>query len=182
MPRGLEHEAMFCLTTLLRRACWLGSGLLLWIAACSLSGCGERSTAVQKGSAAAHGEHAHGEHGHPTEGPHHGSLIELGNEAFHAEWVPDTATGEIDIYILDGSAQTEVPIDGGAAVINLFIDGVPQQIHLVPQFSHGDTEGATSQFRLPASAWTPAAQRAKGRGELRVLIQGRSYRGPVPKP
>ena len=32
------------------------------------------------------------EHDHPSEGPHHGSLIELGKEAYHAELVHDEKT------------------------------------------------------------------------------------------
>ena len=46
---------------------------------------------------------------HPTEGPHHGDLIELGDEAFHAELVHDESD-TVTIYILDSSAQDEVSI------------------------------------------------------------------------
>ena len=129
-----------------------------------------------------HDEHGHGhdEHAHPTEGPHHGQLIELGDEAYHGEWVPDAASKTVSIYILDGHAEKEVPIGNDAAVINLFVDGVPRQIQLIPQPSPGEADQA-SRFELPRTA-QQAVDGKEGRGELRVMIQGKSYRGPLPKP
>lgn len=97
-----------------------------------------------------HGEDEHGEHAHPTEGPHHGRLIELGDEAYHGEWVPDAATGTVSIYILDGHAEKEVPIGKDAAVINLFVDGVPRQIQLVPQPSPGGKQARPLGLNCPS--------------------------------
>ncbi len=42
-------------------------------------------------------------HSHPTEGPHHGTLIELGKEEYHAELVHDDKM--VTIYILDSAAK-----------------------------------------------------------------------------
>ncbi|MCE2751496.1 MAG: hypothetical protein LW720_06355 [Pirellula sp.] len=40
-------------------------------------------------------------HAHPSEGPHHGSLVELGKEEFHAELVHDSKS--VTIYIFHQS-------------------------------------------------------------------------------
>ena len=148
-------------------------------------GCSGSASAPEKTTPApndehVHDEHGHDEHAHPTEGPHHGQLIELGDEAYHGEWVPDAASKTVSIYILDGHAEKEVPIGNDAAVINLFVDGVPRQIQLIPQPSPGEADQA-SRFELPRTA-QQAVDGKEGRGELRVMIQGKSYRGLLPKP
>ena len=48
-------------------------------------------------------------HAHPSEGPHHGTLVELGNEEFHAEVVHDDKS--VTVYVLDAGATKAVPID-----------------------------------------------------------------------
>jgi hypothetical protein len=155
----------------------LGIGTL----GCSGSASAPEKTAPAPNDEHGHDEHGHDEHAHPTEGPHHGRLIELGDEAYHGEWVPDAASGTVSIYILDGHAEKEVPIGKDAAVINLFIDGVPRQIQLLPQASPAGEANQASRFELPQSA-QQAVDGKEGRGELRVMIQGKSYRGPLPKP
>ena len=154
----------------------LGIGTL----GCSGSASAPEKTAPAPNDEHGHDEHEHDEHAHPTEGPHHGQLIELGDEAYHGEWVPDAASKTVSIYILDGHAEKEVPIGNDAAVINLFVDGVPRQIQLIPQPSPGEADQA-SRFELPRTA-KQAVDGKEGRGELRVMIQGKSYRGPLPKP
>ena len=52
--------------------------------------------------------HEHDEHAHAHEGPHHGSIVELGNEEYHAEIVHDDATGTVTVYLLDSSAKKSV--------------------------------------------------------------------------
>ncbi len=66
-----------------------------------------------------------GVHDHPAEGPHHGSLIELGNEEYHAELVHDAEN--VTVYILDSSASTATPIEAPELTINLMHDGKPAQ-------------------------------------------------------
>ena len=73
-----------------------------------LVACGGVATAT----AASAGAPAHA-HAHPTEGPHHGSLIELGKEDYHAEFVHDDTTDTVTIYILDAAAAKAVPIRNG---------------------------------------------------------------------
>ena len=58
-------------------------------------------------------------HAHPTEGPHHGALIELGKEDYHAELVHEDATDTVTIYILDSSATKPVPIAAKQLTLNM---------------------------------------------------------------
>jgi pyoverdine/dityrosine biosynthesis protein Dit1 len=67
-------------------------------------------------------------HEHPSEGPHHGSLIELGKEEFHAELVHDDKS--VTIYVLDSAAKNFVPADASEVVINVLHDGKPEQLKL----------------------------------------------------
>ena len=169
----------------------VGVVLLTVLLTVLLGGCGDPSPATEEQAASGHTEqqhpehapsqHAHAVHPHPVHGPHQGPLIELGDEAYHAEWVVDVPSDSIAIYILDGQAETEVAIDKDAAVINLFVDGVPRQIKLVAHTPAGDGVQQASRFDVPLSnrQWLSAIG---GRGQLRVMINGKSYRGSLPKP
>jgi hypothetical protein len=64
----------------------------------------------------------HDEHAHPNEGPHHGDLVELGNEEYHAEVVHGEA-GSVTVYILDSAAKVAVPIEAAELMINISHDG-----------------------------------------------------------
>ena len=69
---------------------------------------------------AAH-EHDHG-HAHPSEGPHHGALIELGKEDYHAEIVHDEKTDTVTIYILVTSKPLCQALDGHGATGRLSVE------------------------------------------------------------
>jgi hypothetical protein len=47
--------------------------------------------------------------GHAEVGPHKGTLIELGEEEYHAELVNDEKTHTATIYLLDGEVKRECP-------------------------------------------------------------------------
>ena len=80
-------------------------------AAISISGCGNSDNQARsdKASDATTQTAEHG-HSHPTEGPHHGSLIELGDEEYHGELVHDDKAGTVTIYLLDSSAREAVAV------------------------------------------------------------------------
>ena len=67
----------------------------------SFVGCND--SAVKAPAPAATGEqHVEGDghdHGHASEGPHHGHLIELGEEEYHAELTHDDATGKVRLFL-----------------------------------------------------------------------------------
>ena len=71
--------------------------------------------AEKKPAADQHDDHAHD---HPSEGPHGGHLIELGNEEFHAELHHDDASKTVAIYILDKQAKNPVAIEETELTLN----------------------------------------------------------------
>jgi hypothetical protein len=116
-------------------------------------------------------------HQHPTEGPHHGSLIELGNEEYHAELVHDD-TG-VTVYILDSSGTKAVPIDAADLVINLVHDSAPMQFKLVATPDSGDSPGKSSRFTLQDTSLVQELDHEHPTARLTVTIDGKSYRGEL---
>lgn len=116
-------------------------------------------------------------HSHPTEGPHHGSLIELGKEEYHAELVHDDKT--VTIYILDSAAKTVVPIDAKELVINLVHDGKPEQFKLAASPDTGDPPGKCSRFALQDAELIAELDHEHVAAKLSVSIAGKSYRGEI---
>ena len=78
-----------------------------------LSGCNGKAN--QAGTGKKPDEHAH-DHAH--HGPHHGHLMEIGDEAYHAEWTHDES-GKVTFYILDSDAKKEVPIAADEITIDV---------------------------------------------------------------
>jgi hypothetical protein len=122
-----------------------------------------------------------GEHNHPEHGPHKGSLIELGNEEYHAELLhpghgDDSA---VTIYVLDGSAKKQVPIDAKTVAINIQHDGKPEQFALEASPDESDPEGQSSRF----SSKDPELLKHFGEdhvhGRLVLKINDKSYSGEL---
>ena len=139
---------------------WNSSVLGLTALTMGLVGCADKpasngpetSPPPATATADTHGGRDHGGHAHPSEGPHHGELIELGNEEYHAELLhTDT---ELTIYMLDGAATQPVPIEATALTINMTHNEVPKQFSLdaVP-------DRATSRRVRASPSATPAATR-----------------------
>ncbi len=118
-------------------------------------------------------------HDHPSEGPHHGDLIELGNEEFHAEMVHDDAAGAVTIYILDSAAKIAVPIDAAELVINLKHDGKPEQFKLMPSADTGDPAGKSSRFTLKDADLASHIEDAAADAKMSVNINGKPYSGAI---
>ncbi|MBN8604927.1 MAG: hypothetical protein J0M26_28260 [Planctomycetes bacterium] len=116
-------------------------------------------------------------HSHPTEGPHHGTLIELGKEEYHAELVHDDKT--VTIYILDSAAKAAVPIDAQELVINLVHAGKPEQFKLAASPDAGDPSGKSSRFSLQDAELIVELEHDHAAAKLSVLIGGKSYRGDI---
>ncbi|OYW17334.1 MAG: hypothetical protein B7Z55_12725 [Planctomycetales bacterium 12-60-4] len=56
----------------------------------------------------AHDDHGHDhDHGHGAEGPHHGALIEFGEEEYHGEIVVDHAGHALKLYLLGPDAKSD---------------------------------------------------------------------------
>jgi hypothetical protein len=122
------------------------------------------------------GAHAHA---HPSEGPHHGSLIELGREDYHAELVHDDATNTVTIYMLDGAAKDAVPIDAKQLTLNLLVGGKPQQFQLTAQPQPTDQEGMCSAFSSASEPMCKALDAKGTTGRLNVPIAGKVFSGRI---
>lgn len=124
-------------------------------------------------------DHDHGGegHAHPSEGPHHGDLIELGNEEYHAELVHTEEA--VTIYILDGAAKTAVSIDAAEVVINALVDDEPKQYQLTAAPQEGDGEGKASRFELKDSALVQALESESSAPKLNVTINGTPFTGRI---
>ena len=120
--------------------------LVAVVASVGLLGCqgeGEFKTADQLPAPSAddHG-HDHG-HGHGEEGPHHGALVELGEEEFHAEIVLDPKTHTLKVYVLGPDAKTAAATT--ATEVTITPEGGSP---LVLKAASEQPEGGTSLFEL----------------------------------
>ena len=155
----------------------------------ALVGCGA-STAPKASPQAGHDDHAdhddhahgadeHAGHDHPTEGPHHGSLIELGNEDYHAELVHDDAAGSVTIYLLDSAVKNAVPIEATELLINMTHDGEAEQFTLAASPDAGDPAGKSSRFVSTDAHLGEDLDHEGAEAKLVVTIAGKQYRGDI---
>lgn len=145
------------------------------------AGCAEGTSTTSPETApppATVGDHAH-DHDHPSEGPHHGELIELGGEEYHAELVHDEDSGSLTIYVLDGTATQTVPVESQEIVINATIDGQPQQFKLAAAPDEGDPEGTSSRFVSTSAELAAHLDEEGSSPQLVLTIKGKSYRGKI---
>jgi hypothetical protein len=119
------------------------------------------------------------DHGHATVGPHHGSLIELGAEEYHAEFVHDEASGKVTIYILDSAAVSAVPIAATEIAINLKHDGKAEQFVLRAAPDAGDPAGMSSRFLSSDPELGEDLEHDGADAKLVVKIKGKSFRGTI---
>ncbi|MFM7109223.1 MAG: hypothetical protein ACKOZU_11620 [Planctomycetaceae bacterium] len=118
-------------------------------------------------------------HDHPTEGPHHGALIELGKEDYHAELVHDDATDTVTIHILDAAAVKAVPIPAKQLTLNVRSAGEAQQFSLAAVPQEADPEGSASAFAAKDKALCRTLDAPGASGRLNVEIGGKVYVGRV---
>lgn len=133
---------------------------------------------VATATAAPAGAPAHA-HAHPTEGPHHGSLIELGREDYHAELVHDDTTDTVTIYILDAAAAKAVPIAAKQLMLNVRAAGKVQQFPLAAQPQTTDPDGSSSAFAATDKQLCTLLDTKGSSGRLNVEIAGKRYVGQV---
>ncbi len=121
---------------------------------------------------------AHAEHDHPSEGPHHGDLVELGNEEYHAEVVHGEG-GSVSVYILDSAAAAVVPIDATELTINITHDGNAEQFKLPADRDASDPEGKSSRFTLKDEELSTDLDSHDAAARLVVMIAGKSFSGKI---
>ena len=121
----------------------------------------------------------HDDHAHPSEGPHHGDLVELGNEEYHAEVVHNEGAGTVEIYILNGAAAKQVAIDATELTINVTHDGKPEQFILTAKPDKADNTGKSSRFVSDGTQLASRLDEETTSPKLVVQINGKSYRGEI---
>lgn len=162
----------------------LGSVVVMAAATVMFAGCGQQ-TPQNEGNGGGAGatatspsENEH-EHEHPSEGPHHGSLIELGKEEYHGELVHDEESGKVTIYILDSAATKAVPIEAAEITVNVVHDGKPQQFPLAAVPDEGDPQGKSSRFVSEDQALGTGLDVEAAEARLTLQIDGKSYSGKI---
>jgi hypothetical protein len=124
---------------------------------------------------AAKDEHGHE---HPSEGPHHGDLVELGKEEYHAEIVHGKE-GQITIYLLDHEARKTVPTEAKQVLINLVHQGKAEQYKLLAVPDKGDPAGKTSRFSLTDKHLAEDLDADGCMAKLVITINGKQYTGKI---
>jgi len=143
------------------------------------AGCGDSSTPTETPSQAGHEEHGHEEHAHPTEGPHHGALVELGAEEFHAEVVHDDDGGTLTVYLLDSAAKEAAVSEASEIVINLKHGNKPEQHTLPAKSTAGQAEGQYSEYSLASRELLDALHEKNTTARLSITINGKPYVGTI---
>lgn len=152
---------------------------VLAVLAMALAGCtseGTKPGAPASTSPAASAD-PHAGHAHPTEGPHHGELIELGNEEYHAELLHDDSS--VTIYVLNGAADKQFPIEATEVVINTTHDGKPEQFTLVAKPDVSDPAGKSSCFVSEDTGLVHHIDEEHASHRLALTINGKPYRGEI---
>jgi hypothetical protein len=155
-------------------------GLTLAAIAMMVAGCPAPTTTTPAGGGASGGGSMGHAHEHPSQGPHHGHLIELGNnEEYHAELVDDHGTHTVTIYLLDGAATGAVTSADPELAINLVVDGRPAQFALPAVPQDGDPAGGTSRYQIVDKALCDALHADKTTGRMNVTIAGKVFVGQI---
>lgn len=124
------------------------------------------------------------EHAHDDDGEeHHKGEHDDDAEGHHEDGDHDHAAHEhagITIYILDGAAKNQVPIEAAEITLNLTPDGKPMQYKLAANSDSGDAEGKSSRFSSSEKGLLELFQEAEHvEGTLVLSIGGKSYRGSL---
>ncbi|MEX2091468.1 MAG: hypothetical protein WD971_02265 [Pirellulales bacterium] len=122
-------------------------------------------------------EAEHDEHAHESGGPHGGAIVELGEH--HAELVHDDAAGTVTVYILDGAATKNVPVDAKEAVINITREGLGKQFNLSASPIEGEPEGRSSRFVSSDAELAKELDNESAAAVFVVSIDGQQHRGMV---
>lgn len=121
--------------------------------------------------------HDHGQHS--DKGPHGGQLIELGQEAYHAELIHDEKTHQVTIYILDGQARQSVSVSQPELTVNMFVGGSHKQFRMVAVSQASDSPGRASRFQAEDEELCDTLCKPGAKGRLNVNIEGKQFVGEI---
>lgn len=109
-------------------------------------------------------EHEHGE------GPHGGTVIELGK--WHGEFCMDHAKKQATVYILDGKVKNPVPIAAEKALLNIIKPQFQVELKADPQST--DPMGKCSRF---IAVHDNFAKEQEFEGTVSFMVDGKQYVG-----
>ena len=155
------------------------TSITLALMAMIVAGCSSESSTGPDTAGPPNTMDSHDGHAHPSEGPHHGDLIELGNEEYHAEILHDEDAGTVTIYVLNGAATEQVPIDATEITINAKHDGKPEQFTLAASPDAIDPQGKSSRFVSNDEELAHHLDEEGAEPRLVLTINGKSYRGVI---
>jgi hypothetical protein len=120
--------------------------------------------------------HEHAEVGaHAHTAPHGGTLVVLGDEFAHIEFVLDAEEGKLTAYILDAEAENPIRLSQGQIDMDVTSDSFPEshRLLLLPVANEltGETVGDSSQFEASAPYFKGLSQFYGGIAEITVRGQ-----------
>jgi len=127
-----------------------------------LTGCPSPANHSEKKPSADGHDHDHAHHG-----PHHGHLMEIGEEEYHAEWTHDDS-GKVTFYILNGEAKKEVPISAEEITIEVKIGDNAPKVFKLPATAPQDGKSAT--FEVVDKELLGVLETTKSPGVVATLI------------
>jgi hypothetical protein len=119
-------------------------------------------------------------HDHPSEGPHDGVLVELGDDEYHAEVCHDDATHKVTVYLLDSKAKNAVAVAEKDIMVNLLVDGKPAQFVLPAAPLDGEMDGKSSRFELADEQLCEGFDADGAEARLKLTIGGTPFEGKIP--
>jgi len=114
-------------------------------------------------------------HVHAAHGPHHGELLEIGHEEYHAEVVIDEARHSLALYLLDSQVKSYVAIDAPFVGLNLKMAGKPVQLKLKPVPQDIDKPGFASRFVLESPELLKALHGGQADARIALKIGAKAY-------
>lgn len=116
---------------------------------------------------------------HVEVGPHKGTLIELGEEEYHAEFVVDEKTHGVSIFLLDGAAKNYVAIPSKEITVTLKHDGNTETFKLKAKPQKSDSAGMSSMFTLTDEEFVDDLHHEGSDPRLTLNIKGKPYAAKI---
>ncbi|PHR99104.1 MAG: hypothetical protein COA78_25385 [Blastopirellula sp.] len=121
-------------------------------------------------------DHAHEDH---EEGPHHGHIVELGDEeAYHLEWLDDDDAKTVTFYVLDGEAKEEVAIPAESLTVTITSEDGASRPYTVNAVREDGAE-TTSKFFSDQKEFFTILLSEGVVATVSVEIEGKSYEGKI---
>jgi hypothetical protein len=114
-------------------------------------------------------------HQHAALGPHGGAVLEMGADEYHAELVVNEKGNVFTVFILDGQAKREVPIEAPYLNVNLKVGDKPAQYRLLPVRPDGQASGLTACYSIKSESLIRSLHSHDANPRLTVRIGEKSY-------